>query len=34
MAEWKERAELLFKEEGINKLNKANVLVVGLRWSG
>lgn len=34
MAEWKERAELLFKEEGINKLNKANILVVGLGGVG
>ena len=34
MAQWKERAELLFKEEGINKLNKANVLVVGLGGVG
>ena len=34
MAEWKERAELLFKEEGIDKLNKANVLVVGLGGVG
>ncbi|WP_264559052.1 tRNA threonylcarbamoyladenosine dehydratase [Flavobacterium sp. N2270] len=34
MAQWKERAELLFKEEGINKLNNANVLVVGLGGVG
>lgn len=34
MAKWKERAELLFKEEGINKLNNANVLVVGLGGVG
>jgi tRNA A37 threonylcarbamoyladenosine dehydratase len=34
MGNWKERAELLFKEEGINKLNKANVLVVGLGGVG
>lgn len=34
MGNWKERAELLFKEEGINKLNEANVLVVGLGGVG
>lgn len=34
MTKWKERAELLFKEEGINKLEKANVLVVGLGGVG
>ena len=28
MAKWQERAVLLFKEEGINKLQNANVLVV------
>ena len=30
MAKWQERAELLFKEEGLDRLKKANVLVVGL----
>ena len=30
MAEWTERAELLFKKEGLNKLQNANILVVGL----
>jgi tRNA A37 threonylcarbamoyladenosine dehydratase len=34
MAQWQERAELLFKEEGINKLRNANVLVVGLGGVG
>ena len=34
MAEWKERAVLLFKEEGIQKLENANVLVVGLGGVG
>lgn len=34
MAKWKERAELLFKAEGIDKLNNANVLVVGLGGVG
>lgn len=34
MAKWKERAELLFKKEGIEKLQKANVLVVGLGGVG
>jgi tRNA A37 threonylcarbamoyladenosine dehydratase len=34
MAEWTERAELLFKEEGLNKLRNANVLVVGLGGVG
>jgi tRNA threonylcarbamoyladenosine dehydratase len=34
MAEWTERAELLFKEEGLNKLRDANVLVVGLGGVG
>lgn len=34
MAKWQERAELLFKEEGINKLKNANVLVVGLGGVG
>jgi tRNA threonylcarbamoyladenosine dehydratase len=34
MAKWQERAALLFKEEGINKLKNANVLVVGLGGVG
>jgi tRNA A37 threonylcarbamoyladenosine dehydratase len=34
MAEWTERAELLFKKEGLNKLQNANVLVVGLGGVG
>jgi tRNA A37 threonylcarbamoyladenosine dehydratase len=34
MTKWKERAALLFKEEGIQKLDNANVLVVGLGGVG
>ena len=34
MAKWQERAVLLFKEEGMNKLANANVLVVGLGGVG
>jgi len=34
MTKWKERAVLLFKEEGIQKLENANVLVVGLGGVG
>jgi tRNA threonylcarbamoyladenosine dehydratase len=34
MAKWQERAVLLFKEEGINKLTNANVMVVGLGGVG
>ena len=34
MAKWKERAVLLFKEEGIQKLENANVLIVGLGGVG
>ncbi|MEC4048451.1 tRNA threonylcarbamoyladenosine dehydratase [Flavobacterium sp. SUN046] len=34
MAQWQERAALLFKEEGLNKLQNANVLVVGLGGVG
>lgn len=34
MAEWTERAELLFKKEGLQKLHQANVLVVGLGGVG
>ena len=30
MAVWQERAELLFKEEGLEKLKNSNVLIVGL----
>ena len=34
MAVWQERAELLFKPEGIEILKNANVLVVGLGGVG
>lgn len=34
MAKWQERAELLFKEDGMKKLTNANVLVVGLGGVG
>lgn len=34
MAKWQERAVLLFKEEGMNRLTNANVLVVGLGGVG
>jgi tRNA A37 threonylcarbamoyladenosine dehydratase len=34
MAKWQERAELLFKPEGLNNLKNANVLVVGLGGVG
>lgn len=34
MAKWQERAELLFKESGIEKLKNSNVLVVGLGGVG
>ena len=34
MAKWQEREVLLFKEEGMNKLTNANVLVVGLGGVG
>ena len=34
MAKWQERAELLFKEEGLQNLIKSNVLVVGLGGVG
>lgn len=34
MAVWQERAALLFKEEGLEKLKKANVLVVGMGGVG
>ncbi len=34
MAEWTERAELLFKKEGLDRLHNANILVVGLGGVG
>ena len=34
MAEWTERAELLFKKEGLDKLKNAKVMVVGLGCVG
>jgi len=34
MAKWQERAELLFKTEGLNMLKNANILVVGLGGVG
>jgi len=34
MAEWTERAELLFKKEGLQNLQNANVMVVGLGGVG
>jgi tRNA threonylcarbamoyladenosine dehydratase len=34
MAEWTERAELLFKKEGLEKLQNAHVLIVGLGGVG
>lgn len=34
MAEWTERAELLFKKEGLEKLKEAHVMVVGLGGVG
>lgn len=34
MAEWTERAELLFKKEGLEKLQNSNVLVVGMGGVG
>ena len=34
MAKWQERAELLFKKEGLHNLQKSNVLVVGLGGVG
>ena len=34
MAEWTERAELLFKKEGVEKLQNSNILVVGLGGVG
>ncbi|MEO8516219.1 MAG: tRNA threonylcarbamoyladenosine dehydratase [Flavobacterium sp.] len=34
MAEWTERAELLFKKEGLDKLKNSNVLIVGMGGVG
>ena len=34
MADWRERAELLFKKEGLERLKNAHVLVVGLGGVG
>lgn len=34
MAIWQERAELLFKKEGLNNLKNANILIVGLGGVG
>lgn len=34
MAKWQERAELLFRPEGLEKLTQANVMVVGLGGVG
>ena len=34
MAEWTERAELLFKKEGLKKLKNANILIVGVGGVG
>lgn len=34
MAQWQERAALLFKEQGLDKLKKSNVLVVGVGGVG
>ena len=34
MAKWQERAELLFKPEGLNNLKNANVLIVGVGGVG
>ena len=34
MAKWQERAELLFKTEGLTNLKNSNVLVVGLGGVG
>jgi tRNA threonylcarbamoyladenosine dehydratase len=34
MADWTERAELLFKKEGLEKLQNANVLIVGMGGVG
>ena len=34
MAEWTERAELLFKKDGLEKLKNANILIVGIGGVG
>ena len=34
MAEWTERAELLFKKEGLEKLKNSNILIVGIGGVG
>lgn len=34
MAEWTERAELLFKKEGLEKLKNSNILIVGVGGVG
>lgn len=34
MVAWTERAELLFKKEGLEKLNKSNILIVGVGGVG
>lgn len=34
MAAWTERAELLFKKEGLEKLSKSNILIVGVGGVG
>jgi tRNA threonylcarbamoyladenosine dehydratase len=34
MAQWTERAELLFKKEGLQKLQQANILIVGVGGVG
>jgi tRNA A37 threonylcarbamoyladenosine dehydratase len=34
MAEWTERTELLFQKEGLEKLKKANILIVGMGGVG
>ncbi|SFJ08781.1 tRNA threonylcarbamoyladenosine dehydratase [Myroides guanonis] len=34
MSQWQERAALLFKEEGLEKLKNANILIVGLGGVG
>jgi tRNA A37 threonylcarbamoyladenosine dehydratase len=34
MAEWTERAELLFKKEGLDKLKNSNILIVGMGGVG
>ena len=34
MAKWQERAQLLFKKEGLQNLKKSNVLVVGVGGVG